>query len=162
MSEAQIPKKLILMAGIAGSGKTTLAKKEYPDYMRISLDDIKRSRSEMGSLIEAYKPDGLPVPASNNRKAEHVLIDNALQKGQNIIVDDTNLTRDIRRHHVLHAGKYGHVVHVIAFCNFERAKSQNKLRHGEECVPDGVVHKMQRDFESPRIEEGFESIRTIF
>ena len=161
MIEAQTP-KLILMAGIAGSGKTTLAKKEYPDYIRISLDDIRRSWYERGNLVEAYKPDGLPVPTSNNRKAEHVLINNALRQGQNIIVDDTNLTRDIRRHHVLHAGRYGYAVHAIVFCNFERARSQNKLRHGEERVPDYVVHKMQRDFESPIMEEGFESIRTIF
>ena len=35
--------ELVLMVGIQGSGKTTLAKNEFPDHTHISLDAMKES-----------------------------------------------------------------------------------------------------------------------
>lgn len=154
---------VIIMSGIPGSGKTTLASAQYRGFERISLDDIRRLDGSIHRrLAESYKPDGLPVPPSNNRKAEHMLIDAALRAGRNVVIDDTNLTTTIRMPHIRHAARYRYAVHAVSFSNFGRAMLQNRTRKGRERVPDGIMASMRRRFEAPRIEEGFESVRTIF
>lgn len=153
---------VVLMVGLPGSGKTTIACKHYPDFEKVSLDEIKNMpKHERYSLVRSYKPDGLPIPPSNNRKAEHVLIATALQKGLNVVIDDTNLTREIRAPHIEHASRYRYPVYAISLCNAKTAIKRNKARSGRMRVPDGIMLKMQREYEPPKMDEGFESIRTI-
>ena len=92
--------EIILMVGIAGSGKSTLARKIFPRHIHVSLDVIKQwSRISQKKILDRYSRSPGDT-LSKRRKIEHVLMTDALEKGQNVIVDDTNLTRKIRRRHV--------------------------------------------------------------
>ncbi len=173
------------MVGIAGSGKTTFAKSEYPSHVRVSLDDIKKSRDNVMRLVKEYeskncndddddnngvktnddgikkkkkKKNRLPEPPSMTRKAEHVLMESALVEGKDVVVDDTNLTKEIRRHHILHAKKFGYHINVVSFQNTTRARKQNAERNGRQRVPDGVLNKQLREYEPPLMEEGFDLV----
>lgn len=153
---------MILMVGIAGSGKTTLAKTEFPSFERVSLDEIRMlPHWEQHRLMELYRPDGLPTPTSKKRRIEHVLVDVALQQGKEIVIDDTNLTAAIRSHHIIHAKKYGYSVHAIFFQNTSRAYKQNKKRNGKKRLDNKVLNLHQIKLEPPKNEEGFDSVRTI-
>ena len=150
------------MVGIGGSGKTTLAKKEYPSFERISLDNIREMDFENRSkLIKSYEPDGLPEPLSNTRRAEHVLLAMVLGSDKDVVVDDTNLTAEIRQHHILHGKMYEYSIHAVSFQNASRAREQNLKRSGKKRLEEYVIDIHERELEPPVIEEGFDSVRTI-
>lgn len=154
--------RMILMVGIGGSGKTTLAKAEFPSFERISLDDIRMLPYwEQHRLMNLYMPDDLPTPTSKIRYIEHVLIDAALKKGKEVVIDDTNLTVEIRSHHIIHAKKYGYSVHAVFFQNTSRAYEQNKKRNGKKRLDNKILNIHRMELEPPRNEEGFDSVRTI-
>ncbi len=155
---------MIIMAGIPGSGKTTLAKTQYPGFERVSLDDIRlMPAGERRRLLEASRSHADIAPyTSRERRMEHVLIERALEKGRDIVVDDTNTTAEIRSVHIAHASKYGYDIHAVSFYNFDAAADRNRQRSGGERIPDAAVAAKRSEFEPPKIEEGFESVRAIF
>ena len=147
------------MVGIAGAGKTTLAKTKYSSFDRISLDDIRQDRAELNRLSATWSPDGLAEPTSQERKAEHVKISASLKAGRNILIDDTNLTRDIRAHHIEHGKQYDYEIQAVLFRNLDRALQQNRRRGGT--IPDFVIQNRWNELEMSELDEGFDSICVI-
>ncbi|WP_091509467.1 phosphatase domain-containing protein [Flexibacter flexilis] len=80
-------KKIILMRGLPGSGKSTWAKnllKEQPNiYKRINRDELRLMFDDGQTSKESEK---------FIRQVRDTLIWEALRAGKNVIVDDTNLT----------------------------------------------------------------------
>ncbi len=124
--------EMIILVGIAGSGKTTWCTKYLPHHTRISLDDIK----------------------NHNRKLEDKMIISELEKENNIVIDDTNLTRDIRERHITIAREYCTLVNAIYFCiDIQKTYVQNFKR--EKKIPCYVLDRQKKQLEIPREEEGF-------
>ena len=127
-----------MMIGIAGCGKTTFCKKILPSHKRISLDEI----------IEYVRPK------------EYELIEENLQHGNSIVIDDTNLTREIRRGHFIRIEKYNPRIVAVFFDYFiSRIQMQNSKR--ERQVPDDVLLRMKKQLEPPSVDEGFDYIQTL-
>ena len=155
--------QIVLMIGIAGSGKTTLARSEYADHVHASLDSLKKDfgrRHELAGLYlsRGYEDTGL----SRNRRAEYVLIDDALASGRSVVVDDTNLTAKIRRGHIDHARAHGAVARAVYFNDAARAYRQNAGRRGGERIPRRVLGIQKAELAPPAAEEGYASIRNIW
>ena len=93
------------------------------------------------------------------RRVEYVLIDEALGRGESVAVDDTNLTRDVRRRHVNLAKMRGATVNVIYFTNNEQAFRQNDRR--EAGLPVGALRKRRDELEPPETDEGFELVQIV-
>ncbi len=80
-------RKVIIMKGLPGSGKSTVAKKILLDnpetYKRINRDDLR-----------AMFDNGVTSQANEKfiKKVRDLLITSALQEGKNVVVDDTNLS----------------------------------------------------------------------
>lgn len=75
---------VVICVGAPASGKSTWAKKfceNNPRYMRVNKDDLRAMFSQKWS----------PVLEDVVRLAEPCIITLALQRGLNVIVDDTNL-----------------------------------------------------------------------
>lgn len=127
-----------MMIGIASSGKTTISKRLFPKHIRISLDEIPKY----------------------SRTIEHQIIEKHLQNGDNIIIDDTNLTRDIRSKHIEQARKHGATINAVFLdLSMEKIQLQNSKR--EKKLPDAALFKMQKQLERPMKEEGFGFIQTL-
>ncbi len=151
------------MVGIAGSGKSTLARSDYAGHVRVSIDDLKADFGRRCDLVRAYQSGGYEGGRlSNNRRAEYVLIDDALGAGRSVVVDDTNLTVEIRRGHIEHARRHGAAAHAVYFHDAARAYRQNAGRRGAERVPGHVLGKQKAILAPPRMEEGYASIRNIW
>ena len=130
--------EMIILVGIAGSGKTTWCIKHLPHHVRISLDDIK----------------------NHDRKIEDKIIIKQLKKENNIVIDDTNLTRDIRKRHIVIARRYHTQINVIYFSiDIQRAYEQNCKR--EKKIPHYVLDRQKKQLEMPVKEEGFEVIQFL-
>jgi predicted kinase len=86
-------RKVILMKGLPGSGKSTVAKKiiaENPEtYKRINRDDL-RAMFDNGTTTNSNE--------KFVKKVRDVLILKALEEGKSLVIDDTNLSEtNLRR-----------------------------------------------------------------
>ena len=126
------------MVGIAGSGKTSIAKTLFPEHKRVSLDDIHNS----------------------DREVEYGIIKQHLDDGNNVVIDDTNLTKIIRRNHIELAKKYQAKITAI-FLDLPMWKIQNQNLKREKSLPESALFKMQKQLEIPIEDEGIEFIQIL-
>lgn len=135
--ENRVP-EVIIMVGLPASGKSTIAKINYPSYYLISLDEIE----------------------NHSREIEEALIEENLAKGNSIVIANTNLTREIRTRYVGIAKKYNaYLVAVYLDIPIEQILKLNLNR--EKPVPDATIFKMKKELELPTYDEGFDKIRII-
>ena len=128
----------IVLVGLPGSGKTSFCKKFLPNHVRICLDEIE----------------------NNDRYKEFETIEENLSKDNNIVVDDTSLTKEIRAGHILRARKFNAKIKAIFF-NYSilRIRIQNSER--EDQVPEHVLFRMKEQLVPPTKDEGFEFVQEL-
>ncbi|MBA4452240.1 MAG: AAA family ATPase [Nitrosopumilaceae archaeon] len=124
---------VIMMIGIALSGKTTYRETNF-DHEVIQLSYF-----------------------NNNRKRELEYIEECLKEGKSIVIDDTNLTREIRKTHIDLARKYNAQVTGIFMNTSTGLIEQRRLRRRNP-FPVAVINKQLRDLETPTKEEGFDKL----
>ena len=148
------------MVGISGSGKTTLSKLAFPNHVHISLDNLRIiSAPEKVDLLTQHKHMPCCKELSNERKRECVLLHKYLSEGRNVIIDDTNLTKDIRARHISTAHEYGGVVRAVYFTNTSQAINHNRKRM--KSLNDNVISEQREKITTPTEREGFEYIQTM-
>jgi predicted kinase len=123
----------VLMIGIALSGKTTYRKSNF-EHEVVQLPYFK-----------------------NNRKKELECIENFLKEGKSVVIDDTNLTREIRKSHIDLAKKYNAQVVGIFMNTSAGLIGQRRLRRLDQ-LPMVVINKQLRDLETPTKDEGFDKL----
>ena len=158
-------REFYLMVGLAGSGKSTIAKEieyaihmsspKYDEYGRadkvvlISSDDI---RAEILGDVNDQ--------SQNDKVFSHVhkLIKQAVKDYNHIIVDATNITIKNRRAllNCLNDKKDYHKIAYIVNTSIEKCKENNSKRDRK--VPEYVIDNQAKKFEIPFANEGFNSI----
>jgi len=93
----------------------------------------------------------------NSRKKELKYIEECLKKGKNIVVDDTNLTREIRKQHIDLAKKY-HAKVIGIFMNTSAGLLYQRRMRKQDPFPLVVINKQLKDLETPTKEEGFDML----
>jgi bifunctional polynucleotide phosphatase/kinase len=124
----------VLLIGVALSGKTTYRKANFPDHKVIALSFF-----------------------DNNRNEEMKVIEESLKDGRNIVVDDTNLTRKIRKIHLDMAKKY-HAKIVGIFMNTSANLLQQRQMRRRNPFPMAAINKQLKEFETPLKDEGFDTL----
>lgn len=123
----------VIMIGVALSGKTTYRKTNYNHkVVQLSYFD-------------------------NNRKKELEYIENCLQQGKSIVVDDTNLTEKIRKMHIDLAKKYNAKV-IGIFMNTSVGLIQQRRFRRNNQFPMVVINKQLKELERPTKDEGFDQL----
>jgi bifunctional polynucleotide phosphatase/kinase len=123
----------VLMIGITLSGKTTYRKSNF-DHKAIQLSYF-----------------------NNSRKRELEYIEDCLKEGKSIVVDDTNLTRKIRKLHIGLAKKYKAQIIGIFMNTSAGIIDQRRLRRADQ-LPLAVINKQLKDLETPTKDEGFDKL----
>ena len=121
------------MIGIALSGKTTYVKANF-DHEEIRL----------------YYFD-------NNREKEMNYIEQCLKQGKSIVVDDTNLTKDIRRMHIDMAKKYNAKIIGIFMNTSIGLLHQRRMRRNKQ-FPLVAINRQLKELETPMKDEGFDML----
>lgn len=130
--------EIVVLVGIPGSGKTTIARKLFSDFTRISLDVL------------------------GSRGNEHKEIQRALEAQEKIIIDNTNTTRKTRLRYLEYAERYKVPIRaVFVKCPLDIAIERNATRFGQEYVPERAVRMYYGILEQVGVEEGFESVTII-
>lgn len=117
-------KEVVLFVGAPGSNKSTLYNQKYSDYVHVSKD-IQKTK-EMSIYMSALK---------NN---------------QNIVVDDTNPTKDVRSTFIDPAKKLGYNVTILYFVKAGHNYNDKRAKK----VPDLVYYIFFKKLEVPTEEEG--------
>ena len=125
------------MLGCTLSGKTTYSRKNYKNHEFVSLTEI-----------------------NSNRKLEMSLIEEYLKSGKNIVVDDTNLTRKIRKMHIDLAESFGAKVTGI-YMDTPRDVLARRRWIRPDNVDMIIINKMLKQLEIPDKNEGFDTLHAI-
>jgi predicted kinase len=123
----------VLMIGVALSGKTTYVKANF-DHEEIRL----------------YYFD-------NNRKKEMNYIEQCLKQGKSIVVDDTNLTKDIRKMHIDMAKKYNAKMIGVFMNTSIGLLHQRRMRRNEQ-FPLVAINRQLKELETPTKDDGFDML----
>lgn len=144
---------LILLVGICGSGKTSYAKKYLetnPNTIHLSSDKI---RAELWG-DEAIQGDNSQVFSLMQSRAIE-----ALNNGQSIIYDCTNLTRKERACIISVCPKFVKIEAHIVWARIETCIERDAAR--ERTVGKEVIDRMLKRFQAVYYDEGVDEIKII-
>jgi len=130
--------EIVVLVGIPGSGKTTIAKNSFPNHKRINLDTV------------------------HTRSKEDEEIANSFSNGKDLIIDNTNTTKKSRSKYVQMAKLFGVPIRAVYVkCPVDIALKRNASRTGKERVPDSAVRFYNKIIQPPTVEEGFDSVGIV-
>lgn len=138
-----------LMSGVPGSGKSTYAKKHFPNAHIVSTDDI---RMELFGKYEVPKDKARLVwETAWKRIAENIKSD-----GADIVFDATNTVIQARARVLSHVPSEIHKVAIVMKTPVSVAQARNADR--ERVVPPQVINRMAIGQTYPTKKEGFDEI----
>jgi predicted kinase len=149
-------KELIMMVGMPCSGKSTFIEKfsnKFNDYIVISTDNIIEGRAEKQGKTynEIFKDEIKSATKEMNERLAQ-----AIQNGDNIIWDQTNLTVKSRKSKLSGIPKDYQKVAMYVETDLKTIKDRN-VRPGK-IIPESVLDNMWGSIEVPSITEGFHAV----
>ena len=142
---------VIITIGAPGSGKSTWAKNKE-GYVYLSTD---AARAELGTGENDQSVSSQAFELIRNRLSEN------LQRGNDVIIDATNMYVKARNQFIDICQKYDANVHAIVFKldkNELMKRNTERGLKGGRCVPENVIDSMLNRYAEPTFEEGFSSI----
>ena len=128
--------KAIIMIGIQASGKSSFCRSILPDsFVRINLDEL------------------------NTRNKEKRLLSDCIAKEKNIVIDNTNPTKEDRERYIPVLKENGYA--VTGYFMQSRVKdciSRNEERQGKARVPVAAIAATSNKMELPEYSEGFDRL----
>ena len=149
----QTQKELVLAIGLPASGKSTYIEKNYPKHIIVSDDKFveKLAAKNQTDYNQAYIELG-----SKRIQLGKKAFQKALKSNKSIVIDNTNLTKTIRKQYLNLAPNYKKVAIVFKVSDKELQR-RLKQRKGK-VIPTDVLNKMKSEYEAPTKAEGFEEI----
>ena len=128
-------KKMALMIGIQGSGKSEFCRRYMNDYVRINLDTLKTRHREKLAILQCH------------------------ETGSDYVVDNTNPTREDRFRYIAAAKAAGYrVIGYYMQSALQACIARNDQRSGKERIPAKAIAMTSNRMELPRYDEGFDEL----
>lgn len=149
----ELNKKLVLMVGIPGSGKSTFIKNHNKNYKVISRDEVRFSMLKPNEPYFSREKDVF-------REFVNKTIE-GLNAGGQVIADATFLNIPSRSKFLRALGRSLEGVKIIAIMMdtpLEVCLERNAKREGRALVPEDAIINMSSSLRTPALEEGFDEI----
>ena len=138
-----MPPELIIFVGLQASGKSTYYHSHFAaTHVHVSKDLMKNAR--------------------NRDATQAKMIEEALARGQSVVVDNTNPTPVVRVPLVAIGRRHG--ARVVAYyfeTTVKDAVVRNRQREGKARVPDVALFVTAKKMVPPGFAEGFDEVRVI-
>jgi tRNA uridine 5-carbamoylmethylation protein Kti12 len=152
-------KQFVMMAGPPCSGKTTFSK-NLDGFVRISTDDYIEAMAEKlgkpySEIFEDHISDAI----------EHMMASlyDAIDKGQNIVLDQTNLSRKTRMSKLREIPKdYSKsIIYLDIGYGSLLDRNQERFEKTGKLIPDKVLQRMAVQAEIPTEDEGWDNVNIV-
>ena len=148
-------RRIYLLVGIPGCGKSTYARAHLRHCLRVCLDDLRLMLTGV-----AYDPASEPAVAVAGAAIMDGLLANLDEWQRDLVFDATNVTREWRSRSLLRARRRGIAAIAIYFdCPLEVALARNAGRPN--AVPEEIVRRFHAQLEPPTFDEGFADIVVV-
>lgn len=136
--------ELVIMIGLQASGKSTFAHSRFAaPYQYVSKDLLKNNRN----------------PARRQRQ----LIEEALQQGFSVVVDNTNPTIEERKELIDLGRLYGaEIIGYFFAIQVKQCLERNRAREGKARVPDIAIFATLKKLARPSYAEGFTKLFQVY
>jgi predicted kinase len=136
--------ELVIMIGLQASGKTTFARSRFGETYRYVSEDLLRN-------------------SSNPARKQRQLIEEALQQGLSVVVDNTNPTIEIRREIIDLSRLYAAEITGYFFAvQLKQCLERNRAREGKARVPDVAIFATLKKLTRPSYAEGFTRLFYVY
>lgn len=142
--------KLLMMVGLAGSGKSTFAKgiiEGRDDIVYLSSDELRQEI--LGDVSDQSKNSEVFVEMVKRAKQ-------ALEDGKHIIYDSTNINRKKRRGLLQQLPK--NVEKIVCYMDTEYKDVIKQNQERERVVPQHAIDRMYKTLQIPIYSEGWDKI----
>lgn len=133
----------VILIGLPGAGKSTLARRRFPAHDCISKD-------------------AFPSSVRDKQARQDALLRAALAAGRSVVVDNTNVTVADRAAIIAVAREFGaRVTGVYVEATTREAIARNEQRTGRGKVPKVAIFTSAKRLVPPVREEGFDTLDTV-
>jgi predicted kinase len=134
------PLELVILIGLQGSGKSTFYRTSFSStHDWVSKDRFRNNR--------------------NPTRRQRQLIEEALQAGHSLVVDNTNPTSEDRAELIALARAFGaRVIGYYFESRLEDCLERNRQRIGKERIPDIALYATRKRLQPPSLAEGFDRL----
>jgi predicted kinase len=135
--------ELIIFVGLQGSGKSTFYRRYFAETHELVSKDLFPNNRKPG-----------------RRQAQ--LIENALQAGRSVVVDNTNPTLEDRAALIQLGRQYdAEIIGYYFDAPVQQCLERNRQREGKAKVPVVAIYTTAKKLVRPAYEEGFDSLYSV-
>lgn len=159
-------KKLIVLAGLPGSGKSTFIKENYNDSSCFHFDSDETRRQMFGTYL--YFPKDMYDIYNQMIKDANTKYDELVNNNINdftMIMDSTFLDNKRRMHYYNNLRKFDYYQLIMFKTNdINFNLRNNKKRIQDKWVPEDVIFRMVNEYEEPNdeVKKAYNEIKEIY
>ncbi len=154
---------IVVMCGLPGSGKSHFAGTHFmgTGRLRVNRKELRRLLFEMTHFGQKWAEKDFA--SSDEFLVNHVerkIIEHFLQGKKKLLIDNTSMSRESRRHYVTIAHQAGRSIGAI-FLDTPVSRCLERNRSREDSVPERVISNLQAEKELPDVSEGFAQVLVV-
>ena len=154
---------IILVCGLPGSGKSHFARTHFQQSgrKRVNRKEIRRLLFEMTNFGQEWSEKDF---ATNDEflvgHVEKKIIEHLLQAKQRLLIDNTHVSREARKHYIAMARQAGKSIGAI-FLDTAVSTCLERNRGRQDAMPERVISRLTAEKELPDISEGYKDVLVL-